>query len=210
MAYAYCIPARITEYSHPLNNRVSGMIALEGRLLTFATRKHIVQATNKIYAKSPWKPKVGSTVLIDGEMGATHVVVDHIEPDLCTDMPCEHELLDRLVPKLDRMPTATKHLRHWKPDDREDGRYRLRWNELVPKDPSFDVDRGAVLHAIRDSLFDEWRVWLTDADSGRVVRIGLPQSAERAVRISLGEEQARPAIVPPMPEAKLPFDDCPF
>jgi hypothetical protein len=75
------MPATIITMKHGLDNIVSGVFQTPLGERAFITRKHIIKTTNKIYRNCPWKPAVGSKVLIDGDMDSVSVLVDHIEKD---------------------------------------------------------------------------------------------------------------------------------
>ncbi|MFZ3481713.1 hypothetical protein [Sphingomonas sp. 3-13AW] len=211
MAYVYCMPATITEFTHALDNRVSGRLQVEGREIGFSTRKHVVLATNRHYSKCGWKPKLGSVVLIDGDLGRDAILVDHIEADLMVDEHVEDPVLDQISATLGSISTATKTLRHWKPQ-LAGAPVRFRWSGEIGKCAGLDVDRTGILHAMLDPSTGLWSAWCVDASTGRMAARGMPLGARRLVaRTFLGpEEKKRPAPARRPVQAPVPFSDCPF
>lgn len=211
MPYVYCMPATITEFNHALDNRVSGRLEVEGREIGFSSRKHVVLATNRHYSKCAWKPKLGSIVLIDGELGRDSVLVDHIEADMIVDEHVQDPILDQIAGTLGAISNATKTLRHWKPQV-AGSPVRFRWAGEVGKCQGLDADRAGVLHASFDPTTGLWSAWCVDATTGRLAARGLPSGARRLVaRTFLGpEEKKRPAPVRRPVRAPVPLEDVPF
>jgi hypothetical protein len=213
MPYVYCMPATITEFHHALDNRVSGRLEVEGRDLAFSSRKHVVLATNRHYAKCAWKPRQGSAVLIDGDLGRDSVLVDHVEADLMVDEYVRDGVLDQIAATLGATPNATRTLRHWKPQV-AGSPFRFRWAGEIGKCAGIDADRSSLLHGTFDPQTGRWSTWCVDASSGRIAARGLPDGARRLVgRTFVGpEEKKRPAPQPKRERVRthVPLDDCPF
>jgi len=211
MPYVYCMPATITEFNHALDNRVSGRLEVEGRDVAFTSRKHIVLATNRHYSKCAWKPRLGSVVLIDGELGRDSMLVDHIEADLMMDEHVDDPMLDQISATLGAIPNATKTLRHWKPLV-AGSMFRFRWAGEVAKGPGLDADRSGVLHGAYDPSTGLWSAWCVDGSTGRLAARGLPSSARRLMaRTFLGPEEKKPSVPARKPaRMPVPLDDCPF
>ncbi len=211
MPYVYCMPAKITEFVHALDNRVSGRIEVEGVEYAFSTRKHIVQAVNRHYSTCAWKPRLGSSVLIDGDLGKKAVLVDHIEADLAVDSPVQDDILDQIASTLRAIPNATKTLRHWKPQV-PGSPIRFRWAGEVGRSAGIDADRSALVHAMLDPATGRWTAWCIDASNGRLAGSGLPSAARRLVgRTFVGpEEKKRPAPARRPARSMVPLEDCPF
>lgn len=110
MAYVYCMPATIITMKHGLDNIVSGVFQTPLGERSFITRKHIIKTTNKIYRNCPWKPAVGSKVLIDGDMDGVSVLVDHIEKDHLLEgfQLSNTGLATEIIMKSSKIPPATK------------------------------------------------------------------------------------------------------
>lgn len=211
MPYVYCMPATITEFNHALDNRISGRLEVEGREIAFSSRKHVVLATTRHYAKCPWKPRLGSTVLIDGDLGRDSMLVDHIEADLQVDEHVQDPILDQISATLGAISNATKTLRHWKPQV-AGSPIRFRWAGEVGKGPGLDAERAGVLHAVLDPRTGLWSAWCVDATTGRLAARGLPSGARRLVaRTFIGpEEKKRPAPVSRPVRKPVLLDDVPF
>ena len=211
MPYVYCVPATITEFVHGLDNKVVGKIDVEGRELEFATRKHVVLATNRHYSKCAWKPRLGSSVLIDGDLGKGMMLVDHIEADLMADLPVRDPMLAEIATKFAAMPNATKTLRHWKPSA-PDAPARFRWVGEIPRGPDLDVEQSGILHAAYDPSTDAWNAWCVDSTTGRLAATGLPVGAVRLLaRTFIGPEETKRRAPAPRPvQPAIPYEDCPF
>jgi len=211
MPYVYCMPAKITEFVHALDNKVSGKIEVEGVEYAFSTRKHIVQAVNRHYSTCAWKPRLGSAVLIDGDLGKKSVLVDHIEADLMVDVAAEDPILDQIASTLRAIPNATNTMRHWKPQV-VGSPIRFRWAGEVGKSAGIDAERSALVHAMLDPATGRWTSWCVDTSTGRLVGSGLPAAARRLVgRTFIGpEEKKRPVPVRRAPRSTVPLEDCPF
>jgi hypothetical protein len=95
---------------HGLDNIVSGVFQTPLGERSFITRKHIIKTTNKIYRNCPWKPAVGSKVLIDGDMDSVSILVDHIEKDHLLEgfQLSDAELAAEIIMKSNKLPSATK------------------------------------------------------------------------------------------------------
>jgi hypothetical protein len=204
------MPATITEFNHALDNRVSGRLEVEGREIAFSSRKHVVLATNRHYSKCAWKPKLGSHVLIDGDLGKDAVLVDHIEADLMVDEYVRDPVLDQISSTLGAIPNATKTLRHWKPIV-AGAPVRFRWAGEIGRAAGIDADRS-LLHGTFDPETGRWSTWCIDGVSGCLAARGLPPAAQRLVsRTFIGpEEKKRPEPRHRTVRTPVPIDDCPF
>lgn len=225
MAYVHCMPARVIELRHGLDNIVKGVLRSAKGDLSFSTRGHIVKATNKIYRACPWKPSAGDMVLVDGEITLDAMVIDHIEQDLYAepvDGACSPHL-DTIAEMLPRHPPATKTLRVCRDGDP----VRIRFVATASRADARGKIRDEVVHAAWTA--GKWALWTVTKDGGRLVSSGIDGAVlpiiaraagldmiageterERADRIERDEvakarEQREAAAAAP-----LPFDDCPF
>jgi len=223
MGYVHCVPARVLRMSHGLDNIVSGIVDVDGREIGFTTRGHIVKAVNKVYRGSAWKPSAGARVLLDGEMRADDLLVDHVEAD-------EHDAgapfsfsphLDEIAALLPTHPPASKTLRVW----RGESGTRVRFADIASRRDA----RGRVVEEIIHGRHceDGWHLWRVGREGGRRVGEGIDAAvltilARASGRGMLAGETAaeedrrqqaeiREAARNRIAEAALPpDDDCPF
>lgn len=156
MAYVHCVSAHIVEMTHGMDNVVEGVLDIDGATTGFRTRGHIVKAVNRLYRGSSWKPSKGASVLLDGEMAADLLLVDHIEPArVAADAPiASSPHLDTIATMIPGHPPATKTLRVW----RGVGSTRVRFADMVSR-----IDaRGRLVEEILHAALhpDGWRLAL--------------------------------------------------
>ena len=94
MSYIVCRRARIIEMTYAPGNMIVGRLCISGKEYDFRTRGHIVNAVNKNWQNSNWKPTVDTTVIIDAEKTPGGIVIDSIEPF----WPEAHQPIERLAP----------------------------------------------------------------------------------------------------------------
>jgi hypothetical protein len=225
MAYVHCMPARVTELRHGLDNLVQGVLRTARGDISFKTRGHIVKATNKIYRGCPWKPAAGQDVLVDGDLVGDAIIVDHIEQDLYAE-PAEGASsphLESIGAMLPRHPPASKTLRVCRDGDP----VRIRFVAMASKADS----RGRITDEVVHAAWTEgrWAIWTVARDGGGLASSGINAAVlpiiaraagldmiagetdrEKAERIERDEvaiaREARQAAAAAPP----PFDDCPF
>lgn len=217
MAYVHCVPARVVQMRHGLDNVVTGVLRTHDDEFPFRTRGHVVKATNRIYRNCSWKPSAGTDVLVDGDVLAAGMVVDHVEPDLMDGDACGHEHLDALALLLPTHPVASATLRVC----RTGAPFRLRFAKAITGEGKRGVRRPGILHASFDPEGALWRVWTVAQDGAVLAGRGLDQHALPAIAAEIGveiaapkvgedyEKAVRPAARKPIYEPP-PFDDVPF
>ena len=226
MAYVHCMPARVIELRHGLDNVVQGVLRTPGGDLAFRTRGHIVKATNKIYRSCPWKPAAGEHVLVDGDVSKDAVLVDHIERDLHAEAAdgAANPHLDAIAALVPTHPPASKTLRVHRTCEP----VRIRFVETASRRDARGRIQDEVVHA---SLADgHWTIWTVARDGGRLASSGIDAAVlpiiaraagmgliggetvrEQADRIERNEvEEARRLRERAAAVEAPPFDDCPF
>lgn len=217
MAYVHCMPARVVQMRHGLDNVVSGVLRTHDDEFPFRTRGHVVKAANRVYRNVTWKPSAGDDVLVDGDVLSAGMVVDHVEPDLLDGEICRHEHLDALALLLPTHPVASATLRVW----RAGTPHRLRFAKAITGEGKRGVRRPGILHAAFDPETGEWRVWTVVHEGGQIATRGVDQHALPAIAAEVGHEIAAPQIGedpvrPVRPSTRTPiydpppFDDVPF
>ncbi len=228
MPYVHCMPARVSEMNHALDNIVSGVLETPKGPLNFKTRGHIVKATNKIYTACAWKPRKDAYVLIDGQVDGEDILVDHIEDDLFQSLGLEPALnvhLDIIAKMLPKHPPATATMRVWRAGG---DHYRIRFAHPASRKEG----RGSVLDEIVHAAYSsdgQWYLWSIAKIGGAVVAKGidgplLPILArasgsdllsgeterEREKRRNDEERLKIEADRQKVQEEAPAFDDCPF
>ena len=190
MAYVHCMPARIILMRHGLDNVVSGTLRTPDDEMVFRTRGHIVKATNRIYRGTAWKPQAGADVLVDGDLTATGLIVDHIEPDLIGGDRCDDQHLEEIAKFLPSHPPASATLRVW----RASAPYRLRFAKPITGEGRKNTPRPGILHAAYDPDGAAWRAWTTAQEGGELVQRGIDLHALSAIAAEVGIDIAPPQV----------------
>lgn len=229
MPYVHCMPARVSEMNHALDNIVSGILETPKGPLSFRTRGHIVKATNKIYTACAWKPKKDAYVLIDGQVDGEHILVDHIEDDLFQSLALQPALnvhLDLIAKMLPKHPPATAMLRVWRAGGEH---YRIRFAQPASRKEGRGGVIDEIIHAACSSD-GKWYLWSVAKIGGAVIAKGIDgpllpilarasgsdllsgetererekrQNDEERIKIEAERQKAQE-------EEKRSFDDCPF
>lgn len=225
MAYVHCMPARVIEMRHGLDNIVQGRLRTARGDLDFRTRGHIVKATNKIYRYCAWKPSAGDDVLVDGDLSGETILIDHIEQDLHARAAegAANPHLDIIACRLPTHPPATKTLRVCRDSDP----VRLRFADCASRRDT----RGRIQDEIIHASYSEghWSIWTVTRDGGRLSSSGIDATVlpilaraagldliagetarEEAERLERNEIEAARQARAAAAAAPPPFDDCPF
>lgn len=227
MGYVHCMPARVLAMTHGLDNVISGTLETEAGEMRFRTRGHIVKAVNKHYRSSPWKPRRGDQVTIDGDVGTDGVVVDHIEPEpVPAGAPASHHPHLEAIAAITACPGASKTLRR----HRGSTETRVRFAAYASRRDGRGRVAEEIVHAIHRHDDDSWHVISRRRADGTLATVGIDAeitvilaraagrellAGETAVEVDRRQQDdLRRAAVDPRPVATTPlpppFDDCPF